>query len=511
MTSIPNAPKKMNPKWQSLIRRHAQRGYGLMEAVGAIAVFGAISYGYSQVAISRSEIEIDGAVAQHAVEIQSGVNKYINDNRLALIGTPTPTIAGITNSLAPSIADLSSAGGGTLYLPPNFNVANVVGMNYTIAITRLPAACAPGVSCSDVAAVIQSTAPLLDSSTGQAAATRLGRIANNIGIDAAFSKEGSGTTLIGTNGPWTQTNPAGNTPGMLVMKAGFGSMGYGNLDHLLPRDGSRPMVGALNANGNNINGVATLSGTNAVLTGNVSAANANLSGSVSASGNVSASGETYTGGWFRSTGASTGWYHQAYNGGLYMADSSWVRSYADKGVYTGGQVQAGSLQSNSTISAAGTINAGENVIVRGAVIAGAYNYSYGPSYSLSDSFPMQAYGAGGNPTAAPQNSAGSAYVNDIYLRSVNRWASQIATSDVPSGSLCGQGSAYYQRHYSGYEYFAGYTLTTSCMGNNPASSCPSGYAQVEFGRKYDSSCDGGSATEGNVCRVTEVIFQCVKT
>lgn len=56
------------------------------------------------------------------------------------------------------------------------------------------------------------------------------------------------------------------------------------------------------------------------------------------------------GGWFRSTG-NTGWYSQTYGGGIYMQDGNWVRVYNDKGLYTGGQVQAGSMVSNGRLEA----------------------------------------------------------------------------------------------------------------------------------------------------------------
>lgn len=38
--------------------------------------------------------------------------------------------------------------------------------------------------------------------------------------------------------------------------------------------------------------------------------------------------------WFRSTGNS-GWYSQTYGGGWYMTDTNFIRSFANKGVYTG--------------------------------------------------------------------------------------------------------------------------------------------------------------------------------
>jgi len=55
-------------------------------------------------------------------------------------------------------------------------------------------------------------------------------------------------------------------------------------------------------------------------------------------------GETYTGGWFRTRGDS-GWYNEKWVGGWYMSDPTWVRSYANKSVYTGGEMRGGTLRS----------------------------------------------------------------------------------------------------------------------------------------------------------------------
>jgi len=44
------------------------------------------------------------------------------------------------------------------------------------------------------------------------------------------------------------------------------------------------------------------------------------------------------GGWVRTYG-NTGWYNQTHGGGWYMTDSTWLRAYNNKNVYTGGQVR----------------------------------------------------------------------------------------------------------------------------------------------------------------------------
>ena len=56
-------------------------------------------------------------------------------------------------------------------------------------------------------------------------------------------------------------------------------------------------------------------------------------------------GEIRASGWLRQTGVA-GWYNEDYGGGWYMKDANWVRSYSDKGVYTGGEMQASHIRSN---------------------------------------------------------------------------------------------------------------------------------------------------------------------
>ena len=56
-------------------------------------------------------------------------------------------------------------------------------------------------------------------------------------------------------------------------------------------------------------------------------------------------GEIRASGWLRQTGVA-GWYNEDYGGGWYMKDANWVRSYWDKGVYTGGEMQASHIRSN---------------------------------------------------------------------------------------------------------------------------------------------------------------------
>lgn len=67
---------------------------------------------------------------------------------------------------------------------------------------------------------------------------------------------------------------------------------------------------------------------------------------------LSPNGRTYansvvTNDWFRSEG-NTGWYSENWGGGWYMNDSTWIRAYNNKNIYTGGTIQGGKLIMSSS-------------------------------------------------------------------------------------------------------------------------------------------------------------------
>ena len=72
--------------------------------------------------------------------------------------------------------------------------------------------------------------------------------------------------------------------------------------------------------------------------------NLNVAGNTSIVGNVGigtatpsykldVNGDVINNGWYRSRGM-TGWYSETYGGGIYMEDSTWVRTYNSKSFWT---------------------------------------------------------------------------------------------------------------------------------------------------------------------------------
>ena len=90
---------------------------------------------------------------------------------------------------------------------------------------------------------------------------------------------------------------------------------------------------------------------------------ANIKISASSNTNTSPTFNTcYTSDWFRSTG-STGWYNESYGGGIYMVDSTYVRTYNNKAFYVSNSEQ------HAIYTAGGFASAKEH----GSVLSTYYN------------------------------------------------------------------------------------------------------------------------------------------
>lgn len=288
-----------------------------------------------------------------AKRVQQAVNTYIKDNHDTIAATATATTPFIFG-----VSQLISSG----YLPAGFSPQNGFSATYQ---TR----------------VFEPTANKLNSMTFLNGGVKLSKslarkIAIGIGADGGIIDNG---VAQGALGSWTMnlSSFGGYNPGEgSVVIAGFYENGINISDYLYRKavpghPELNTMSTALNMGGNNITNAATtttttLNATNANAT-TVTATNVNSTNVTATNVNAQTTrtaGETYTGGWFRTTG-DTGWYNEKWGGGFNMTDSTWIRAYNNKSIYTGGQVQAGTIQSN------GRMTANEFVQVNGVATAGA--------------------------------------------------------------------------------------------------------------------------------------------
>jgi hypothetical protein len=381
-----------------------------------LSVAGILTAGAARYSVKTSAENSGNALGTVLGEINKALGTYTTYNYKALVDG--------TANLAPSITDLQNAG----LLNANINPTPPMGGGYAIQITREPAGCvAP--NCN-LTTRVWFTQPVTNPDTGRIDIAKLGAATGVLGGDGGWSDNISPDTVKGTGG-WSRPNPAGSQAGILMAINGYGSSAF---SQYVDRAGTQGMLANLKMGNNSITGAATINANQVVLpggnslmignsayygdglnsairqsgstyfqhldgsaaniaqvgdvqsSGTVNTTNMNAAGNVEANGNINSggsmnvggnlvasqvysNGETSTNGWFRTNGDS-GWYSQKWNGGIYMSDGQWVRSYAVKNMYTGGQMQAGSLQSNSDLTVARNLSVAGNQTVGSQTVYG---------------------------------------------------------------------------------------------------------------------------------------------
>lgn len=92
-----------------------------------------------------------------------------------------------------------------------------------------------------------------------------------------------------------------------------------------------------------------------------------------------------SGGWLNTVGA-TGWYNETYNGGWWMTDSTWLRAYGDKQIYTG-SVSSDAIHTAGGMNASGRIYAGSYMQAMGGLnIAGILNSTGANGFNIYATF-----------------------------------------------------------------------------------------------------------------------------
>lgn len=92
-----------------------------------------------------------------------------------------------------------------------------------------------------------------------------------------------------------------------------------------------------------------------------------------------------SGGWLKTVGA-TGWYNETYDGGWWMTDSTWLRAYGNKQIYTG-SVSSDAIHTAGGMNASGRIYAGSYMQAMGGLnIAGILNSTGANGFNIYATF-----------------------------------------------------------------------------------------------------------------------------
>jgi hypothetical protein len=216
----------------------------LVLAIGTILLAGQIN----QIITAVDEANAV-ATAQYLQKLQGGVNKYHQDNDVAL-KTAGMTITGFSNPLQPTIAELLAGE----YLEEGFPLRSPLGLAFQNTLVR-SGTCPDGPNCR-VSGFATSTAPYRDGE-GDLRLDTLTSAVTYIGLDAGMSLPESPALLTSIGGA-TVANPRGAVAGLLAIRIGHGSGLLPLLTQYYKLDGSRPLAGTMNANSNDIKGVRDL-------------------------------------------------------------------------------------------------------------------------------------------------------------------------------------------------------------------------------------------------------------
>lgn len=110
-----------------------------------------------------------------------------------------------------------------------------------------------------------------------------------------------------------------------------------------------------------------------------------IDGGMVSTGNITCEKRIYVSDWVYSVG-SAGLYWQKHGGGWYMSDSSWIRAYANKGIYTTGVVYGGQVNVGTSAATAYLNIGNNNALIYAQSGDGNIYFRYRTSISASYSY-----------------------------------------------------------------------------------------------------------------------------
>jgi len=296
-----------------------QRGLGLLEVLGALAVSSILMTSYTRMATDSGKQIKGTATAQNFKQVYDAGSRYIKDNYGVLL---TSTPATITTGMLVS----------TGYLPTTYSGLNPYAQSTTISVT-MPSAnnLQAVVMTSGGTAIPEANAPV---------------IASKVGSAGAYFPVSTPNTAKGAYGGWsldlTGSSPgAGHLAGLVFYNNGDLVSDYLQRHQVPGHPEVNEMFTAINMNSNDINSANNVNTANVNATNSLNANNATL-----AAGNSLHIGSSI----YYGDGANSA---TRQSGGLYVQsqDGSSTRWYVDG---SGNTSQAGSANVSGSANVAGS-------------------------------------------------------------------------------------------------------------------------------------------------------------
>ncbi|ERT15336.1 shufflon system plasmid conjugative transfer pilus tip adhesin PilV [Pseudomonas sp. CAH-1] len=337
-----------------MINKRNQAGMLIVDAVMTLLVLSILITLASFWIIKQMDAQDFRIAADKQKAVAEAVSKYLKDNFSTVLASATATKP--VQITVPMLRN-------TNFLPSGFTDTNGFGQTI-IGLARKP-------NANQLEAIVLTTGGQVISEIG------IRTIAENLGGPGGFVSSTNSNVVQGVRGGWQVAlsnyaiNPgAGHTASALFLMDGELANDYLYRNAVPGHPELNSMNTDLSIGGHNINNVAAITASGNVTTSaDVTARNVTAANTLTAA-TANITGETYTGGWFRSRG-DTGWYNEKWGGGIYQSDPDWVRIYNNKGLATGGAVVAGQVQSYGSITASGRLTTSEYLSIGGQAAEGA--------------------------------------------------------------------------------------------------------------------------------------------
>lgn len=333
--------------------KNKQRGFLSLDMAIGLVVFSVVATLAIVWQIKQMDAQDYRIAADQQRTISEAQAKYLKDNFSTVLANATAT-----QPVQITVLMLIN----TNYLPAGFSATNTFGQTI-IGLARKP-------NPNQLEAIVVTT--------GGQAIPEMGirAVAENLGGPGGFISKTNPNIVQGVRGGWqvALSNYAmapgpGHTASALFLMDGALANDYLYRNAVPNRPELNVMNTDLGMGNHNINNAATITAT-----GNVNASGDVTARNVTATTNVNAAtanitGETYTGGWFRTRG-DTGWYSEKWGGGIYQNSPNWVQIYNDKNLSTGGLMLAGEMRSTGKITAYDRIQTNEYLSLGGLATEG---------------------------------------------------------------------------------------------------------------------------------------------